>query len=46
MSFQVDEAIGHARVGVEDGEHAVGEVNRELKKAGVAVELLGGDQAA
>ena len=45
-SFEVDEAVRHASIGVKDGEHAVGEVDGKLEEAGVAVELLGGDQAA
>ena len=46
VSFEVDKAVGHAGVGVEDSEHAVGEIDCELEEAGVAVELLGRDQAA
>lgn len=46
VGFEVDDAVGHAGVRVEDGEHAVGEVFGKLKETWVAVELLGGDQAA
>ncbi|OPZ76948.1 MAG: hypothetical protein BWY77_01787 [bacterium ADurb.Bin431] len=42
--FEIDEGVGHAGGGIEDGEQAVAQLLRQGEKAGIAVELVGGEQ--